>query len=288
MELASSVLEWACDPAGPPPRGALLDLEKLAQPDVRARRALTQLIALTAARLGLGAPPRGDARPPGPGAVWLAAAVGASALPESQALARLAVHDESAGSVSDQLARHGLIDAALLHVEGGLADGLREASPLTALLRWPAPGCEDAALTAAERWLDHPEGRRLLVGALAAPSGEPAALTWRRTMLEQWRLEGAAGRALVLEVYEHAVHHHGADWARAATAAQRVLADPRVDLTLTLARCRFWTPFRRVHRAFRDEVRAHAHLSLDDYHDWRVLSDLAEQPEMAWPAPASA
>ncbi|MCP4654201.1 MAG: hypothetical protein GY856_02160, partial [bacterium] len=141
IDTVSRVLEWACSPAGPPPPGDLRDLDALIKPAPQLRAALGRLAALTAGRMTLDSPPLGDAKPPGPAALWLAVAVGAASDPRASEVVRCCA---PASSAWERVARHAVVRSAWESLPPTLAEALLGASPLTALLTVPPRGEEDA------------------------------------------------------------------------------------------------------------------------------------------------
>lgn len=255
LDLATRALRWAADPTGQPPQGELDELASLGSLDATAAAALGGLAAQVAARLRLDLPPLGDALPPGPGAAWLAAAVGAKHMAVASGIVEAAPTGRTAW---DLLARHGIAAPALSVVPELLAESLRRASPLTGLLTRPAEGEADHAVALADRLRGVADGARLLVATLSAPTEDTAALAFRGDLLERLRGADRGGQAFVLDVFEAAVHHHGAAWSGAVERAMATLADRRASepaLQRALATARLWEPLRRVHRNEHDRVR---------------------------------
>ena len=202
LDTARAVLRWALRPRGAPPAGDLRHLHLLVGAAGVAAE-LGDLARVCGARLRLDPVPLGDPRPPGPAAAWLAAAVGGAVEASALEIAGAARPRSPAGAW-DLVARHGVVAAALPHLRASypalLAD-LLLASPLTAVLAFPAPG-QDAVATALGLDLaKHRDGRRALVLALSAPSQDPPTLAWRRAFLQRARHEDPA---LVLEIYQAA------------------------------------------------------------------------------------
>jgi hypothetical protein len=197
MDTALRVLQWATVRHGSPPAGDLRELAALATPDAATRQALARLAALTAARLSLTSPPLGDAEAPGPGAIWLAAALGAAREP---AAAELVTCCEPPRSVWELIARHAVIQPALGFLPPAFAEALVTMSPLTGLLLLPPAGQEDQLALLCERLLDHPDGCRLLVHLFCQAEVAAPLLSWRGRVLEALRLDDTY-RHFVLDVY---------------------------------------------------------------------------------------
>lgn len=251
LSTARRVLRWAADPVGSPPVGPLSDIQTLAQPDQDILDALRYLAGATAARLGAGAPPLGDPRPPGLGAMVLAAAVGGRTEPVAARVADVASACWLAtGNWVDNVARHGLVAPTLAGTPAGglsaeLTQALLAASPLTMILHRPVASEAPMTRFAVPQLLGRPRGEAVLTSALAAPSAEPAVLTWRGELLDLLRDHH---RALMLDVYLAARLWHGPAWDQQIQAARRELTDMGRASELTTATLRFWAPLAAVDR----------------------------------------
>jgi hypothetical protein len=255
LATASMVLAWAADPVSGPPSGDLLDVESLAQPGARATDLLRGLAVRTAAVLGTGKPPFGDAGPVGLGALLLAAAVGGRA--EADAARQIAAGvpqlrllsgpdaDPPGGHPlgwADAVARHGVAGPVIQRGPvashaGELIEHILAASPLTAVLIRPPTAKTKAGdyrepLEAVMDLLGRPRGAEVLTTALAAPTKDFATLTWRTAVLS--RLLGEH-RDMVLSVYLTARVRHGREWDELLDWAVSALGRGAAIL-------RFWMP----------------------------------------------
>lgn len=258
------VLRWAIEGGtGPPPRGDLRAAERLAHPDEKVRSALGELASVGAARLRLGEPPLEDTSPLGLDGLVLAAALGSADLPEL-ALALLATV-EPARTPWSWVLRHGLAAPALAFAGDELADALRGASPLTALLERPPGRLELPARVIADRLRLNARGRLMLQLELARPTADPAVRRWRTRLLDGLRVQDDDSRALVLEVYEAAMVHHEEQTLAQTRAALAVLTDAlaaadEARLEDALAAARWWAPLRALEKTHVDELRGRRHL----------------------------
>jgi hypothetical protein len=280
LDAVAAYLDWAMAPAGPPPCATPRHLLGLLRPGKDVRTAAAELAAVEAARLRMGTPPLGDDTPAGPGGLWLAAAL---CLRDQEAVASEVAHacpalqdtaSAPAASVAawDLLLRHAVVGPALsapsreaFALSAVLADELRAASPLTAVLERPWRGGDDVAL-AHLRWLrDRPDGRRLLVASLSVPiwpvhaERERPVLAWRARLLARLATGDHEERTFVLDVYETALVHHGArfldqvDWARTALVSPE---SPDESLATALDVARWWQPLVRLRRTWPVEIEA--------------------------------
>jgi hypothetical protein len=278
---------------GPLPRAPAIDsraIVALAAPDEPLRALAGRLAAAQVARLGLTAPPLGDDTAPGPYAIWLAAAVVVRDEPAlATELVRLCPRPEGAwdlalrhavvapvlGRVSDDgagarvTAAPGVEPGAVSDtLPGALADALRAASPLTALLDHPAPGEHDRAVQlATDVLLVHAHGRRLLARALAAPvpgdARGPVIAIWRAQLLDRLRVGTEAQRAFVLDVYETALAHHRADILAEIERAHAALAEPGSPaLERAIATAQWWRPLWHLRRAWPESLRERVQLDV--------------------------
>lgn len=271
------VLRWAHRPVGPPPSGRLLDVNRLSTPSSALLDAAGALAAVTAARWQLTRPPLGDRRPPGIGGLWLAGVVGGR---EADGRAALLDHCPTPSGAWDLILRHAICHPAMSHLDDALAEALRARSPLTGALDRPAAGAEDAALGLIDRWSAQPDGRRVMIRALAAPTDAAAVLRWRADVLDRVRLTGKAGRAFVYEVYEAAVVLHRADTLARAASAERLLRSPPPEaaaLEVALALAAWWGPLWALRRSHGGEIKARPALDVEALIDGTRLHGLARQ-----------
>ena len=145
-DTARRVLRWATRGGGPLPEGALWNAAGLAAPGSETLALIADLARMTAARLGVGAPPFGDVNSVSLGAVLLAAAAGgqwqqpqraralAQALPPSRP--RRARPDEARWY--DLIARHGVVSAVLAAASPDVASSRDAPNGLTAIRPRPA------------------------------------------------------------------------------------------------------------------------------------------------------
>ncbi|MES5823901.1 hypothetical protein [Streptomyces sp. RG80] len=185
---------------------------------------LERLARVTAARLHLSDPPLGDRGPTGLEPLMVAAAL---ALRDDPATARQAVFEVSgSGTLRDLMCRHGLVGRALsaTPVDAELRADLLRASPVTALFDHPPSDARERCGQLLDRFLDHPEGRRTAVAALAAPPGSPETARHRAALLRQFRFTPGE-RTVVYEVYETALLHHGAHYRRLTNGIRELASD---------------------------------------------------------------
>lgn len=239
-ETAGLVLRWAVAPAGAPPLGAAFGLAELLEPSNPLLRDVTGLAACTAARSGLGAEAFGAAPGPGPGAIWLAAAVGLRAQGGLAAEMLRDVPPAATGWAEtgwDLVARHGLAAPARPWLPPALAEAVLAASPLTALLQHPARGEEDRALALCRNMLTLRPARQPMVAAFADPEADAVQLDWRAQVLR--RLLTGAGpseRSFVLDVYETAVTWHRDAWLSRLRHSTAILQSPAPNEPVMMAR----------------------------------------------------
>ena len=223
-DTALRIVQWAAgDMDDVLPRGDLAEATRLADPGRELLQWVGRLAAITAARLRLASPLSGDQRPPGLGAVMLAAAIGTYTEQQARLLMR-AVSAPVRGA--DLLAYHGLVAAAV----GGLPrlrGELLDLSPLTGVLDSPGPRstarCEDML----DRLRTDPAARSMVVLRFAQPPDTPRQAQWRGECLAYLRHEDPG---FVLDVYETAlVHHRREHEIRARTAWRHVLAQGADD-----------------------------------------------------------
>jgi hypothetical protein len=268
-ETAHRVLAWAAAPAGPPPSGPVDGVHELATADPRTGELVAELTRCTAARIGAGTPPFGDGGRVGPGAVMLAAAVGARLQPAVAERLVLAVPDGS--GLADAVARHGVMRPVLPvglandTLPERLLDAVLRASPVTALAYRPARDRLTSGATAAETetalaLLGQPRGRTYLATVLGRPVREAAVLTWRTRLLARLR---HTHPDTVVEVYLAARLHHGAEWDALMTRAVADLSGLGLPEQTPLAIVRFWAPLAALDRS--DGSRLRERPFLDGY-----------------------
>lgn len=260
---ARSTFHWALAGVGAPPRREVTELASLEAPTTFPELAV--LAGAATARLHLAAPPWGDARPPGWGPTCIATSLAAPDAPWVPTLLALLGPPASGW---DEVLRHALVGPALPFCPPALSEGLRVASPLTALLDHPAAGREDPTLDLAEELRRRPQGSAFLARLFAEPTEDPSTLRWRARVLDAARSEGASGREWALDVYELALAMHSARWARLVGAAWQALQDlssGEVAVSAALAVASWWDPFRALHRSARAELLARSGLTFDLY-----------------------
>lgn len=256
MDTALRVLLWSTateDGRTAPPEGDLTDPQQLADPPPDVTAAVVRLAVRAAARLRLDQPAARERRPVGAGALLLAAAVGARARADLAAEAVRAV--PPARSLWDVLAHHAVVGPALRHCAGApmLAERLRDASPLTALLDRPNPPGESAAeLLLEDVLLEHPQGRRLVTTVYCEAPASPAQALWRGRLLEQLRM---TDRELVLDVYEAALLRHSAEHLALVRKARLSLTVPP-DLPAARPVARWWAALAGLERSHGRLLRA--------------------------------
>jgi len=266
-ELALEVLAWASGGLATRPQGrtdeAEIGLRALLSPPPALSEAASALASIHAARLGFSAPPLGDARPLGHGALVLAVAVGYAFAPPV-ALALLEVCPAAEGAW-DLVLRDAIASRALAcPLDGALIDALRVASPLSSALDRPAPGLEDASLETIDRLARQADGRRVVVHAFAEPRASSEARRFRAFVMERLRLMGDFGRELVLDVYEAAlVFHHErvmSEVADACAGLARASAGNASEEALAVAA--YFGPLARLRRASPEALRQRRYLEL--------------------------
>jgi hypothetical protein len=266
---AQRVLAWAHEPKGPLPTGSVDESRALADPDSDTRELLVSLTRDTAARLGAGWLPFGDATPVGLGAVFLAAAAGARVQPVVAERLLRAAPPVPGHRVADAVARHGVLrNLVPAPPESGprsrpaagpqraeLAAALWEAaldvSPLTALLYRPptdrlSSGATGRETDLARRLLASRHGRACLVRALSTAMPEAAVLAWRLRLLATLRHED---RDFVLDLYLTARVRHGAQWDKLIDSAADQLAAEELPPPGPVNVARFWSPLAAIRRA---------------------------------------
>ncbi|MFJ3673140.1 hypothetical protein ACIPSE_42445 [Streptomyces sp. NPDC090106] len=225
---------------------------------------LERLARVTAARLHLSDPPLGDPGPAGPEPLLIAAALALRDDPERALQAAGAV--AGTGTVRDLLARHALVARALATapLDPGLRTGLLRASPLTALFDRPPPGTEERCGQLFDRLVDHAEGRRTAVAALAAPPPSPEAARHRAALLRRFRFTPGE-RTVVYEVYETALLRHRDRYREHTDDVRRLVRDSPARLLDDDERGRWaratldwWEPLAVLARRHPEELRSRA------------------------------
>ncbi|KKD06695.1 hypothetical protein [Streptomyces sp. WM6386] len=250
------MLQWSrnCDgDRSAPPEGDLRDLQDLAAPPPDVTDEVVRVAVYGAARLRLDRLAEQERRPVGAGALLLAAAIGARAQEELAAEAVRAV--PAARSLWDVLAHHTVVAPALPHCASTplLAERLRDASPLTAVLDRPNPPGESAAeLLLEDVLLTHPQGRRLLTSVYCAAPASPGQALWRGRLLDQLRMQD---RELVLDVYEAALLRHQAEHLVLIRQARLCLTVPP-DLPSARPVAQWWAALARLERSHPRLLRA--------------------------------
>ncbi|NNN34835.1 hypothetical protein HLK59_31630 [Streptomyces sp. S3(2020)] len=250
------MLQWSrnCDgERSAPPEGDLRDLQDLAAPPPDVTDEVIRVAVYGAARLRLDRLAEQERRPVGAGALLLAAAIGARAQAELATEAVRAV--PPARSLWDVLAHHAVVAPALPHCAGSplLAERLRDASPLTAVLDRPNPPGESAAeLLLEDVLLTHPQGRRLLTAVYCEAPASPAQALWRGRILDQLRMQD---RELVLDVYEAALLRHQAEHLLLIQQARLCLTVPP-DLPSARPVAQWWAALARLERSHARLLRA--------------------------------
>ncbi|MDI3285135.1 hypothetical protein [Polyangium sp. 15x6] len=267
--IAAEVIAWASARGGARPRGKAplgeMGFPSLLTPPEVVRSAAAALASIHAAKLGLRAPPLGDARPLGPGGVVLAAAVG---LAESPSVAEaLAEACPELSGAWDLVLRDAITSRALAtSIDADLADMLRARSPLSAALGRPAPGGEDETIATIAALVRHPDGRRLVVQTFARPGAPRDVRRFRAAAMERLRTGDAGLLDLVIEVYEAALVFHRERVIEEIAAARGVITgrgDPEAKLEDALAVAAFYGPLGRIRRAHGELVRKRHGLDLE-------------------------
>jgi hypothetical protein len=259
------VIAWAANPSGVPPHGSLRAPSSLLQ-NMTTVGPLQKLARATAARMGAGQPALGDESALGPGALFLAAAIGGRLQPELSARLAALVAPPALGRTSstgwaDAIARHAVVAPALAAsvptgpgsgpnrteplARPALAESLREsllrASPLTEVLFRPADGQQARAVEVALGLRARPHGTGVLATALSGWHTDTKVLTWRAQLLF---IMATAHPTEVIEVYAAARLCHGAEWDRRITDAAAALAvaatvEPNARSVATV---QYWAP----------------------------------------------
>jgi hypothetical protein len=249
-------------PDGSPPMGLPRDTEELAWPEGELAHALSRLTAVTAARLHLRHPPLGEDRPVSAAVAVIAAAIGSRGM---EPLAEYILQVVPVRTHSTELiARHGLVDPAIAFMPPTLAIQCVLLSPLSALLHHPMAGQETQALAVADRLLEHPDGRRLLVREFAQPTPISATRHWRAQVLERLRLDPHAGSELVLDVYEAAIAFHAKEWlAQIAKAREGLTVENETVQEDSLATANWWGPLHALERIAPNSLRERRYLGYE-------------------------
>jgi len=247
----------------PMPAGALAGLAELADPPADIREAIGRVAAIAAARLRLNVPPLGDSRPPGPGVAILAAAVGARTEPVTAMRALEVLAGEDAEPAYELAARHAVAGRALRsgQLDETTADLVREVSPLTAVLDYPAGSGEGAAEDLLKfRLLPDPEGYRLAVRTFATPAASAAQTDWRAMLLARFR--HGPRLSFVLDVYETGMTVFGAAHRRRLARARELLRDGE-DLDAIRPLVQWWQPLSEIERRRPQEIKQRPMISND-------------------------
>lgn len=260
-DTAARVIRWAGAPTGPPPQGDLRDPLALADPDAALRTALQDLAVIAAARLRLSPPP--EAWTLGMETLLMAAAIGAAATPAyASALLDMV---PTAAFMGDWITRHALTAPSGPHLPQVIYRQLEGQSPLTALLQYPGPGRQKAALGLGNRLLEYQDGRCLLRDTLATPTGDQATRDWRLELMQRWRMSRPN---FVLDIYETAVCFHWPAWREQIAAARQVLTnpapalgDPALEDALSVAR--WWQPLAALDQTQPDALSERLYLGYD-------------------------
>lgn len=259
VDTVQRVLRWASRDEGPPPPGDLRGAEQLSRPPAELVAMWRSFASLAAARMhwtNLASAADPARRSLGLSGLMLAAALGVASMPEfaSAMLGRIPRTDRWL----DWAARHRLASRALSHVPGPLADALRDASPLTAVLDRPPPGAEAATVGHVRRLLAQFDGRRMLRMHWSQPTSDVAVRDWRSTVLDQLRLQGDEPLEFVLDVYESAIVFHADEHFRQVEQARALLnrwpLDDATQLTVYSV-ADWWEPLAMIDKADHERVR---------------------------------
>ncbi len=279
MSMVLEVLEWAQDPTGPPPGGPLDGIDVTLDSLEASNTALARLLTRFAARHQLDAPPFGDTELESSNVLMLARILGIAWEPRSALVLLGWANLPPATTLLEALARHVVVAPALSPSgdQGGetqsylpdvLADDLRAASPLTALLDRPAPGRIHLAMSLALELLDRTDGRCFLVRTLAQPSNDRAVRSWRADFMEGLRGHSREGAQAVLDIYETTmVHHRETALAQIREAfaflAEQHAVDDRPRLEKTLALGDWWGSLAALARADNEALRDRLYLGYE-------------------------
>ena len=268
MSMVLEVLEWARDPAGPPPGGPLDGIDLTLDSLAACNTALAQLMTRFVARHHLDAPPFGEAELDSSGPLMLARILGIVWEPRAARIVLSWANLPDAATPLEALARHVLVGPALPFLPEALADDLRVASPLTALLDRPAARRTHAAMSLALELLVLADARCFLVRTLAQPSSDRAVRSWRADLMEGLRGHSPESARAVLDIYETAMVHHRDEALNQVRQAFAVLSDQhalddRRRLENTLALGDWWGPLAALARADNEALRERLYLGYD-------------------------
>lgn len=268
MSMVLEVLEWAQDPTGPPPGGPLDGIDVTLDSLEASNTALARLLTRFAARHQLDAPPFGETELESSNVLMLARILGIAWEPRAALVMLGWANLPPATTLLEALARHVVVAPALPYLPDALADDLRAASPLTALLDRPAPGQAHLAMSLALELLDHKDGRCFLVRTLAQPSNDRAVRSWRADFMEGLRGHSREGAQAVLDIYETTMVHHRETALAQIREAFAVLAeqhavDDRSRLEKTLALGDWWGPLAALARADNEALRDRLYLGYE-------------------------
>jgi hypothetical protein len=262
-DTALRIVRWATtDVNGTMPEGDLADAVRLCDPGDELLAWVGRLAAVTAARLRLSAPALGDRRPPGLGALILAAAIGAYRHVQQAELLLRAV--PSPAAAADLLAHHGLVAPAVTLLPE-LAGRLRDLSPLTGLLDRPGPRTATACEDLLDRLLADRTARAMITLRFAAPPDTPEQASWRGECLAYVRHEDPG---FVIDVYELAFVHYRIEHeirARAAWSNLLGTGSPAAALPTAL----WWRALAELEAAEPQRIRARPRLA-----DRRIFTNL--------------
>lgn len=256
-DVVRDVLRWAFSPVGPPPSGSLLDLQELLHPSAELLALLQRLTVVQCARLRWTSPPLGDRRPISQDALLLAAAMGVRN--NGTQAAQLIAAIERPMGLAELTLRHGLVGPALPFLSQALADQLRRASPLSALLSHAVENQDSVQLQLCKTVMAHRSGWSTLVQALAEPSTDASVLRFRRRLMDRLRLD-ETGRRFVLDVYETAlVLHREAHLSQVESSRELLNSVAAMDEAQTLHRvlavAGWWQPLAMLDRSHREALR---------------------------------
>ncbi len=268
MSMVLEVLEWAQDPTGPPPGGPLDGIDVTLDSLEASNTALARLLTRFAARHQLDAPPFGDTELESGNVLMLARILGIAWEPRAALVLLGWANLPPPTTLLEALARHVVVAPALPYLPDALADDLRAASPLTALVDRPAPGRVHLAMSLALELLDRTDGRCFLVRTLAQPSTDGAVRSWRADFMEGLRGHSREGAQAVLDIYETTMVHHRETALAQIHEAFAVLADqhvvddrPRLEKNLALGD--WWGPLAALARADNEALRDRPYLGYE-------------------------
>ncbi len=262
------VLEWAQDPSGPPPGGPLDDIDLTLESLPACNSALAKLVTRFAARHQLDAPPFSETELDSSGPLMLARILGIAWDPRAARIVLSWANLPDAATPLEALARHVLVEPTLPYLPEVLADDLRVASPLTALVDRPASRGVHAVMSLALELLARADARCFLVRTLAQPSSDRAVRSWRAYLMEGLRGHSPESARAVLDIYETAMVHHREEALNQVREAFVVLSDQhalddRTRLESTLALGDWWGPLAALARADNEALRERLYLGYE-------------------------